>query len=261
MINYPIQTTSLEAFKASIHSIPILSKDEEEHLVKQYRDQDCQVSAQKLVLHHLRFVAYIVQSYSGYNMPEEDLIQEGTIGLMKAVKNYSLDYGAKLATYAANFIRYQVTEYIINNIKSFKVATTKAQRKIFFNLGLLNKTNDDKEVAEQLDVPEYEVRNMRIRAMNSVPFIQEGDDSEESEITSPHLFLESNGPKPDELIDHKDLLYYMDCLNEKELNIVKRRIMTDTPEPFKSIAKDYHVSHQRIEQILKKALEKMRKRA
>ena len=256
MIHYPIETTSLQSFKSSIKAIPILSDSEEKELVEQYTNNGCQYSAQKLILHHLRFVAYIVQSYSGYNMPEEDLIQEGTVGLMKAVKKFSLDFGVKLATFASNYIKAEIVEYIIGNIKSFKVATTKAQRKIFFNLGLLNKTQSNKEVAKELNVPEYEVQNMRLRTMASIPFIQDGED-DESDPHSPHLFIESNEPKQDDLIEYRDINKYLDILNDKELDIVKRRVMTDDPEPFKQIALDYNVSHQRIEQILKRSLQKM----
>ena len=260
---YPVETSSFDKFKASIRNLPVLSEEEEKDLVKKYREDNCQLSVQKLILHNLRFVAYVVNSYRGYGVNEEDLIQEGTIGLMKAVKKYTLDQGVRLSTYAIHYIRNQIIEYVIKNFRIFKVATTKAQRKLFFNLKKL-KHLSDKEISEELDVPEYEVATMRERFLISdTPFVAtETDDTEETQY-SPHLYLEAPDSSPEQITEEsrgKDQIQTMlSVLNNKQRYIVEQRILRDDPVPFKVLADEYGVSHQRIEQILKSALKKLRK--
>lgn len=260
---YHVETSSFKNFVASIKNIPILTEDEEQKLVRKYQEDNCLDSAQKLIIHNLRFVAYVVKSYQGYGLNEEDLIQEGTIGLMKAVKKYTLEYGVRLATYAVHYIRHQIMEYIIKNFRIFKVATTKAQRKLFFNLKRLEHLSD-KEISLELDVPEYEVSSMRERFLISdTPFIAPNDEDSEDSQYSPHLYLESNLPSPEQNViesgSTKRIEQLLSVLDNRQRYIVEQRILRDDPVPYKVLADEYGVSQQRIEQILKSALKKLRK--
>ena len=160
---------SLEAYLQAVHTIPMLSEDEERHLAEQFRDHEDLEAARRLVLSHLRFVARVARGYSGYGLPQADLIQEGNVGLMKAVKRFDPTLGVRLVSFAVHWIRAEIHEYILRNWRIVKVATTKAQRKLFFNLRSAKKRlgwmnhQEVEEVAADLGVPSRTVLEMEQR--------------------------------------------------------------------------------------------------
>ena len=160
---------SLEAYLQAVHTIPMLSEDEERHLAEQYREHEDLDAARRLVLSHLRFVARVARGYSGYGLPQADLIQEGSVGLMKAVKRFDPSLGVRLVSFAVHWIRAEIHEYILRNWRIVKVATTKAQRKLFFNLRSAKKRlgwmnhQEVEAIAADLGVPARTVLEMEQR--------------------------------------------------------------------------------------------------
>ena len=189
----------IESYLSSVHSIPILSKEEEQELALKLYEEDDLDAARQLVIHHLRFVVHIARSYQGYGLPLGDIIQEGNVGLMKAVDKYDPHRGVKVVSFAVHWIKAEIHEFILKNWRIVKVATTKAQRKLFFNLRSAKKElewlsqDEAKAIANDLDVELKDVMEMEMRLSSTdTAFDLSQDDDEDSSTYSPSVYLASN---------------------------------------------------------------------
>ena len=265
-----IGTGSLQSYLDSIQQIPILSADEETELFRQFKEQEDLEAARKLVLSHLRYVAYVARGYKGYGLPVEDLIQQGNVGLMKSVKKFDLSHGVRLVSFAVHWIKAEIHEYILKNWKIVKVATTKAQRKLFFNLRKAKQrlgwfcADEVTQVASDLGVKPQEVLEMEARLANV-------DESYEPVVTddyiaSPSAYLTyEDDEDPSELVESqeyqalqtKGLLSALEALDERSRDIVAARWLGEDKTSLKTLAEKYGVSLERIRQIEAKALENM----
>jgi len=261
---------SLDQYMAAASAIPILSAAEEFELATRLRDTDDLEAAQKLVISHLRFVAYIARGYAGYGLPIGDLIQEGNVGLMKAVKRFDPNVGVRLVSFAVHWIRAEIHEYVLKNWRLVKVATTKAQRKLFFNLrkakkhlGWLSK-DETEAVANDLGVSTREVTEMEQRlAGRDVSF---DPAPAEDDVYAPMAYLPSPGSDPAELAEHDDT--YADShdrlgqalaeLDERSRNIVTRRWLAEKKSTLHQLAAEYEISAERIRQIEAKAISRLK---
>jgi RNA polymerase sigma-32 factor len=273
--NYAVtlnQEPTLAGFLQVANTAPVLSPEEETQLAKRFRDHEDVDAARELVVSHLRHVVHVAKGFTGYGLPVADLIQEGNIGLMKAVKNFDPDRGVRLVSYAVHWIKAEIYEYVLKNWKMVKVATTKAQRKLFFNLrksrkSLAAMTEDETQaLAENLDVPVKTVREMEVRlTSNDVAF--DGTDSDDDEFnTSPSAYLPDMRYNPEELVmasqtktDNRDsLLSAISELDDRSKDIVQRRWLAEDKATLHELAAEYSVSAERIRQIEKRAMEKMK---
>ncbi len=261
---------SLDQYLSAAGRIPVLTKEEEFQLANDFRSSNDLNAAQKLVLSHLRFVVHIAKGYSGYGLPIGDLIQEGNIGLMKAVKRFNPDVGVRLIAFAVHWIRAEIHEYVLRNWKLVKVATTKAQRKLFFNLRKAKSNlgwltyDETKSIAKDLGVTEKEVSEMEKR-LSSHDISFDPTPSDEDEI-SPSALLSSNDADPAELLETKDAYDYsykklVDSLNkldERSRDIVSRRWLKNDKDTLHDLAKEYSISAERIRQIETNAMKKLK---
>ena len=265
---------SLEAYVGAVHQIPVLSVDDEQALARRYRDHEDVDAARELVLSHLRFVVHVARGYSGYGLQLSDLIQEGNIGLMKAVKRFDPDIGVRLVSFAVHWIRAEMHEFIIRNWRIVKVATTKAQRKLFFNLrrskkrlGWLN-AEEVRVVAQDLNVSEREVLEMESRLSGrDVGFDAPDDGDDDHAPPAPAAYLMADGLDPAqsyEVADEEDnqlelLREGLSRLDARSRDIVKRRwLEPDSKITLQELADEYGVSAERIRQIEANALKKMK---
>lgn len=267
-------TGSLDAYIQSVYKIPVLTQEEEYSLAKSLRENDDTIAAQKLILPHLRFVIKVANNYSGYGLALADLIQEGNIGLMKAVKRFDPDVGVRLVSFAVHWIKAEMHEFIIKNWKIVKVATTKAQRKLFFKLRSYKKRlgwfkkDEVEHVAEQLGVTSENVLEMENRLNNVDMAFDMGSDDNDEEIAfnSPSLTLQSEFNSPDiELMNddssnqnESQLYSALELLDERSKDIVSKRWLNDSKETLHQLADTYNVSAERIRQIEKNAFNKMK---
>ncbi len=260
----PSGTSSLEAYIQAARSVPMLTADEEYALAKDLRETGNLESAQKLVLPHLRFVIKIANNYAGYGLPVADLIQEGTIGLMKAVKRFDPDVGVRLVSFAVHWIKAEIHEFILKNWRIVKVATTKAQRKLFFKLRSQKKrlgwfkSEEIDEVAETLGVSRENVIEMENRLNNyDVAFDLSADDDDDTAYLAPVNQLESSTPSPELLLEAQDteanntrmLSAALAKLDERSQTIVTRRWLTEPKATLHELAEEFGVSAERIRQI------------
>ena len=266
----------LNSYLQKINSLPVLSKEEELDLAKKYHDTGDLESAQKLVLFNMRYVIKVARGYSGYGLGLSDLVQEGAMGLMKAVKRFDPNVGVRLVTFAVRWIKAEMQEYVIKNWKVVKVATTKAQRKLFFNLRSSKKhlgwaTREEVEaIAKDLDVTTKDVLDMEIR-MNSNEISLYGfddDSSEDSNNFSPLSYLPSPEKDPQEILVRNDfsakalseLYQSLEQLDERSKDILKQRwLNNDGKVTLSDLAKKYSISLERVRQLEKTAIEKLRK--
>ncbi|MDA1073194.1 MAG: RNA polymerase sigma factor RpoH [Proteobacteria bacterium] len=262
----------LDAYVNTVRSFPVLSAEQERDLAERFIYQNDLEAARELVLCHLRFVVHLARTYRGYGLAEGDLIQEGNVGLMKAVKRYDPERGVRLVSFAVHWIRAEMHEFILRNWRIVKVATTKAQRKLFFNLRGAKKRlawlteEETNALAEELGVSSAEVTRMESRlSANDMAFDgYEGDDDERS--TAPMYFLESVGSDPAELIEAQDwersssakLAQALGALDERSRDIVARRWLKDDKTTLTDLAADYDVSAERIRQLEKNAIKKLK---
>ena len=208
--NLPVAAGSLDQYIQLAYSLPVLSPEEERELALRLRDEGDVEAARKLVLHNLRFVIHVARGYSGYGLPLADLIQEGSIGLMKAVKRFDPEVGVRLVSFAVHWIRAEIHEYVLRNWRIVKMATTKAQRKLFFNLRKAKKRlgwmNEDEvnAVAEDLGVTAREVRDMESR-LNQPDMPMEIDSDDEEAPLSPMEYLPAPGADPAPQLEAEDL--------------------------------------------------------
>jgi len=265
---------NLEAYLNSIQNIAILSPEEERKLAEDLYYREDLEAARQLVMAHLRFVVHIARGYSGYGLPQADLIQEGNVGLMKAVRKFNPEVGVRLISFAVHWIKSEIHEYVLKNWKIVKVATTKAQRKLFFNLRNKKKditwlSDDDvKMISNELDVKEDTVREMEKRmSSHDVSFDPySADDGEEGNTYSPADYLTNDDSDPMEIVEKEDfakdqinqLQNAISDLDERSQLILKERWLTDDKPTLHELADKYGISAERIRQIEKKAMEKIR---
>ena len=264
---------NLESYISSAFKLPILTAKEERDYALQLRDNDDLDAAKSLVLPHLRFVVRIARGYSGYGLQQQDLIQEGTIGLMKAVRRFDPDKGVRLVSYAVHWIRAEIHEFILRNWRIVKVATTKAQRKLFFNLRKKKKhlgwfsQQEVNDVAEDLGVKPEAVLEMESRLYGSDLSwdLPPGMDDEEHSV-SPCNWLPDETAEPAKLVEQQDasssqqklLLDAMKQLDERSRAILQDRWLSDSKSTLQELAKEYSVSAERIRQIEKSAMNKIK---
>ncbi|MEZ2901685.1 RNA polymerase sigma factor RpoH [Acinetobacter terrestris] len=265
---------NLGAYISTVNQIPILTAEQEKELAERYYyDQDLD-AAKMLVMSHLRFVVHIARSYAGYGLPQGDLIQEGNLGLMKAVKRFDPNMGVRLVSFAVHWIKAEIHEYVIRNWRIVKIATTKAQRKLFFNLRSLKKSSkkltleEAKSIANDLNVTPEQVLEMegRLTAYDAAFEAQGDDDDEGSTHVAPALYLEDNRYDPARLAEEEDyeqqstsaLHSAMGQLDDRSRNILQRRWLDDEKSTLHELAAEYNVSAERIRQLEKNAMEKIK---
>lgn len=264
---------NLGAYISTVNQIPILTAEQEKELAERYYyDQDLD-AAKILVMSHLRFVVHIARSYAGYGLPQGDLIQEGNLGLMKAVKRFDPNMGVRLVSFAVHWIKAEIHEYVIRNWRIVKIATTKAQRKLFFNLRSLKKSSkkltleEAQSIANDLNVTAEQVLEMegRLTAYDAA-FEAQGDDDDDTPHTAPALYLEDNRYDPARLVENEDweeqstsaLHNAMDQLDDRSRNILQRRWLDDDKSTLHELAAEYNVSAERIRRLEKNAMEKLK---
>ncbi len=267
----PAGTGSLDAYIQEVNRIPVLSLEEEQALARRFHDEDDLDAARLMVMSHLRFVVHVARGYSGYGLALGDLIQEGNIGLMKAVKRFDPDQGVRLVSFAVHWIRAEIHEFILKNWRIVKVATTKAQRKLFFNLrrqkkrlGWLNQ-DEVNRVAEDLGVKPEVVTEMESRlAGHDVGFDLTSDDDESSYV-APAAYLEAITVSPADAIEaqdwedhhHQMLFNGLDQLDERARDIIQSRWLLEPKATLQELADKYQVSAERIRQLEANALKKL----
>ncbi len=264
---------SLETYMSTVSTIPVLSREEETRLAQRYRQDNDLDSARQLVISNLRFVVHIARGYGGYGLQLGDLIQEGNVGLMKAVKRFDPDYGVRLISFAVHWIRSEIHEFVLRNWRIVKVATTKAQRKLFFNLrkskkrlGWLN-ADESAAVASDLGVSVDEVNEMEKRLAAHDLGFDGADSDDDTESFAPMAYLPSAEPGPQDLVaedewqqDMRDrLAEALEELDDRSRSILENRWMREDKKTLHELAGEYGVSAERIRQIEANTLRKLRK--
>ena len=274
--NLPVPSAigSLDAYIGAVHRIPVLSVEDEQALARRFHDEDDLEAARELVMSHLRFVVHVARGYNGYGLPLGDLIQEGNIGLMKAVKRFDPDVGVRLVSFAVHWIRAEMHEFILRNWRIVKVATTKAQRKLFFNLrkskkrlGWLN-AEEVRAVAADLNVSEREVLEMESRLSGrDIGFDLSADDDDDHAPPAPAAYLMAQDEGPAQAYERNDtednqlelLREGLARLDARSRDIIRRRWLDDGNKvTLQELADEYGVSAERIRQVESNALKKMK---
>jgi RNA polymerase sigma-32 factor len=263
---------SLDAYLDRVSKIPVLSRDEERALAERFRNEEDLAAARQLVLSHLRFVVHIARGYSGYGLPVGDLIQEGNVGLMKAVKRFDPTVNVRLVSFAVHWIRAEIHEYVLRNWRLVKIATTKAQRKLFFNLRRMKKNltwlsvDETAAVARDLGVTTAEVTEMEKRLSARDMSFDPTPEADEEEVYSPAAYLQAPDADPATQVENAEssdddsdrLRGAMDRLDERARDIVQRRWMSEDKATLHELAEKYGISAERIRQIEASALGKLR---
>ena len=269
----PLQVGSEEAYIYAVNRVPMLTAEKEYELAVNYRQKGDLEAGRQLVMSHLRLVVHIARSYTGYGLPLADLIQEGNVGLMKAVKRFDPEVRVRLVSFAVHWIRAEIHEFILRNWRIVKVATTKAQRKLFFNLRGRKKRlgwltyEEVLAVANDLKVKPETVLEMESRLSGQdIGFEARLDeDDEDSMIRAPAAYLESDEPDPAWVAEEDDwrrqqsqaLQRALETLDERSRDIVTRRWLGEQKTSLQELADDYHVSAERIRQLEKNAMKKL----
>ena len=263
----------IESYLSSVHSIPILSKEEEQELALRLYEEDDLDAARQLVIHHLRFVVHIARSYQGYGLPLGDIIQEGNVGLMKAVDKYDPHRGVKVVSFAVHWIKAEIHEYILKNWRLVKIATTKAQRKLFFNLRSKKKSLDwltkeeAEKIASDLNVEVKDVLHMENRlSSNDSSFDAPTPTGDDDEIMAPAQYLEDKRYDPEVIVaseqadqvNKEELIAALKMLDDRSKDILQRRYLSDVKATLHDLADEYKVSAERIRQIENSALKKLK---
>jgi RNA polymerase sigma-32 factor len=264
---------SLEAYVERVSGIAMLGRDEEFALARRFRDHQDLDAARDLVLSHLRFVVHIARGYTGYGLPVADLIQEGNVGLMKAVKRFDPGMGVRLVSFAVHWIRAEIHEYVIRNWRLVRIATTKAQRKLFFNLRRMKKNlawlsdEETEAVAGELGVEPREVREMEQRlSARDLSFDPAPDTDDDEAVVSPSLYLPSPESDPAAIIEQiqwdgevaGSLATALESLDERSRTVIRARWLAEDKKTLQDLADDYGVSAERIRQIESAAMRKLR---
>lgn len=265
------QTGSLDAYVQYVSSIKMLSAEEERELATRLREDEDLEAARKLIMSHLRFVVHIAKSYSGYGLPQADLIQEGNIGLMKAVKRFDPTVGVRLVSFAVHWIKAEIHEFVLRNWRIVKVATTKAQRKLFFNLRKAKKRlgwfsrEEVQTVADELGVSTKEVLQMEARMSSQDQAFDLSADDDESGSFAPVQFLEDKSDDVETQVINADwdkdthgrLYSAIKTLDERSQHIIRTRWLADEKTTLQDLADKYQVSAERVRQIEKNAMRKL----
>jgi RNA polymerase sigma-32 factor len=267
---------SFDAYVDAVSQIPVLSREDEQTLARRLRDEDDLDAARQLVLSHLRFVVHIARGYGGYGLPMGDLVQEGNVGLMKAVKRFNPEIGVRLVSFAVHWIRAEIHEYVLRNWRMVKIATTKAQRKLFFNLrrykrnlGWLSR-EETQNVARDLGVTEGEVVEMERRlSSRDLSYDPAPDHDEEEESYAPSAYLPAPDADPAVAVERQEwdedtserVAEAMRTLDTRSQAILRARWMSESKATLHELAAEYGVSAERIRQIEANAIAKLRKLA
>lgn len=274
-LTLPVLTASdsLEHYSRAIKAYPILTAEEEYSLAVKFRNENDLESARQLIVSHLRLVASIARGYNGYGLPQSDLIQEGNIGLMKAVKRFDPDRGVRLVSFAMHWIKAEMHEYIVRNWRLVKIATTKAQRKLFFNLRSMRtglnslQTNEVAHIAQTLNVKPEEVLEMEARLNGHEISLEATLDDDSDEHYSPIAYLQDEGLEPLEAMQAKQieisettgLAHALQNLDDRSRRVVEARWLQDQGgKTLHELADEFGVSAERIRQIEQKAMQKMK---
>ncbi len=268
-----ISVGTFDSYLSTVSHMPQLTPEQEKELAVLYREQGDLEAARKLVMSNLRFVAHVARGYSGYGLPLADIMQEGNVGLMKAVKRFDPEVGVRLVSFAIHWIRAEIHEYVIKNWRIVKVATTKAQRKLFFNLrkskkglGWLSK-EDAEAIAENLDIDLKIVYEMEVRLDGrDMSFDLPVDDSSEDSISAPANYLEQHEGDPAFLLEKSDwkgheenlLSQALSELDERSQDILNSRWLSEKKATLHELADRYGVSAERIRQLEKNAMKKLK---
>ncbi|MFY8328756.1 RNA polymerase sigma factor RpoH [Pseudoalteromonas sp. ZZD1] len=268
------QSASIDGYLQTVSTIPMLEAEQEKELATRLQEDGDLNAAKQLIMSHLRFVAHIAKGYSGYGLPQADLIQEGNIGLMKAVKRFDPSVGVRLVSFAVHWIKAEIHEFVLKNWRIVKVATTKAQRKLFFNLrknkkrlGWFNQA-EVATVASELGVSEKEVREMESRMSGQdMGFDLTGDDNDDapSSTYSPVQYLTDGSNDLAEEVEqqqwqeqsHTRLFSALKTLDERSQDIVSARWLSDDKATLQELAAKYSVSAERVRQLEKTAMKKL----
>jgi len=274
--NYELALTgpvgSLDGYIQAVGGIPVLSKEDEQALAHRLRDDEDLDAARDLVMAHLRFVVHIAKGYTGYGLPLNDLIQEGNVGLMKAVKRFDPEYDVRLVSFAVHWIRAEIHEFVLKNWRIVKVATTKAQRKLFFNLRKKKKTlawlsdAETKAVAKDLGVKPQEVTEMEKRLHSRDAIFDPTPDLDDDRNFTPAAYLPSPDADPAkqvEATDWKDdattrMTAALDILDDRSRRILEERWLTEDKMTLHELAAEYGISAERIRQLEVNAIKKLR---
>lgn len=268
-LSLPVPTDGLQHYLQRIQAFPLLSEAEESDLAKRYREEGDLMAAQRLVVSHLRYVVRIARMYSGYGLALADLIQEGTIGLMKAVKRFDPKLGVRLVSFAVHWIKSEIHEFIIRNWRIVKVATTKAQRKLFFNLRKAKKrlgwfsSEEVQQVAQDLGVSPKEVVEMESR-LNAQDAAFDAPLGQEETIIAPEQYLEAEGGVSamveedwaGQMQAHLQEALY--ALDERSRDIVSQRLLTVPKTSLRELAEKYQISIERVRQLEVLAMAKLK---
>ena len=272
-IQLPLSTATLEAYIQSAGCIPVLSAEDEQRLAALYREQGDLNAARQLVMSHLRFVVHIARGYNGYGLPQADLIQEGNIGLMKAVKRFDPTVGVRLVSYAVHWIRAEMHEFILRNWRIVKVATTKAQRKLFFNLRSAKKRlgwmNQDEVnvVAHDLGVDPKTVREMEARlSAHDAAFDQGTDEDNGHDVVAPAGYLQDLRFEPASQLEQLDWQQHnagrlheaLATLDARSQVVIQERWLGEDKTTLQELADRYQISAERIRQIEQTAMKKLK---
>lgn len=274
-LQFALPTGSIESYISSVNQVPILSLEDEQMLARRFRDEEDIEAARALVMSHLRFVVKIARGYNGYGLSQADLIQEGNVGLMKAVKRFDPEMGVRLVSFAVHWVRAEMHEFILKNWRIVKIATTKAQRKLFFNirsskkrLGWLSQ-DEVNEVAETLGVKPSEVVEMEKRMSNydaSFDGAANDSDDDDSSVYVPAHYVENKSAGPEELIEtaqsdqesQHSLHNAIALLDDRSKDIIAKRWLAEDKATLHELAAEHSVSAERIRQIENNAMKKLR---
>jgi RNA polymerase sigma-32 factor len=271
-MSLPSTAGSLESYIQAVNRFPLLTEEEEMRLARQYREHEDVAAARELVLSHLRLVVSIARGYLGYGLPHADLIQEGNVGLMKAVKRFDPNRGVRLVSFAVHWIRAEIHEHILRNWRVVKIATTKAQRKLFFNLRSMKKGHgaltreETAEMASQLRVKESDVSEMEMRlGGQDISLEPLGEDEDDS--FGPISYLSNPEEEPGRIVEHEEderlrsegLVKALNSLDARSRRIIEARwLREDDTATLHDLADEFGVSAERIRQIEAQAMKKMR---
>ncbi|MDT0582399.1 MULTISPECIES: RNA polymerase sigma factor RpoH [Alteromonadaceae] len=265
------QSGSIESYIQAVSGINMLTADEEKSLATRLFDEGDLEAARKLVMSHLRFVVHVAKSYAGYGLPQADLIQEGNIGLMKAVKRFDPNVGVRLVSFAVHWIKAEIHEFVLKNWRIVKVATTKAQRKLFFNLRKAKKrlgwfTHDEvQKVADELGVSTKEVLQMEARMSSQDAAFDLTNDDDDSTAFAPAQYLEDKSTDVEMEVINTDhdktastkLYSAIKTLDARSQHIIETRWLADDKMTLQDLADEYDVSAERVRQIEKNAMKKL----
>jgi RNA polymerase sigma-32 factor len=263
---------SLDGYIQAVGGIPVLSKEDEQALAHRLRDDEDLDAARDLVMSHLRFVVHIAKGYTGYGLPLNDLIQEGNVGLMKAVKRFDPEYGVRLVSFAVHWIRAEIHEFVLKNWRIVKVATTKAQRKLFFNLRKKKKTlawlsdAETKAVAKDLGVKPQEVTEMEKRLHSRDAIFDPTPDLDDDRNFTPAAYLPSPDADPAKQVEATDwnedattrMTAALNILDDRSRRILEERWLTEDKMTLHELAAEYGISAERIRQLEVNAIKKLR---